>query len=50
MPPGDQGGPMTNGAAYLGTIALADEDLWAFTASARGPINLRLSPTNSSAT
>ena len=46
VPPGDQGGPMTNGATYLGTIALADEDLWAFTACTGDPINLRLSPTN----
>jgi hypothetical protein len=44
--PGDQGGPMTNGATYVGTITLGDEDLWAFTACIGDPINLRLSPTN----
>jgi hypothetical protein len=37
---------MTNGATYVGTITLADEDLWAFTACTGDPINLRLSPTN----
>jgi hypothetical protein len=37
---------MTNGATYVGTITLGDEDLWAFTACTGDPINLRLSPTN----
>lgn len=46
VPPGDEGGPMTNGATYVGTITLGDEDLWAFTACTGDPINLRLSPTN----
>ena len=46
VPAGEQGGPMTNGATYVGTINRADEDLWAFTACTGDPINLRLSPTN----
>ncbi len=46
VPAGDQGGPMTNGATYVGTINLADEDLWAFTACTGDSINLRLNPTN----
>jgi hypothetical protein len=46
VPAGDQGGPMTNGTTYVGTINLADEDLWAFTACTGDPINLRLNPTN----
>jgi hypothetical protein len=37
---------LINGATYTGTINLADEDLWAFTACTGDPINLRLSPTN----
>src|ERR1019366_2106598 len=46
VPAGEQGGPMTNGATYVGTINRADEDLWAFTACTGDPINLWLSPTN----
>ena len=46
VPAGDQGGTMTNGATYVGTISLGDEDLWAFTACTGDLINLRLSPTN----
>jgi hypothetical protein len=46
VPAGDQGGPMTNGATYVGAITLGDLDLWAFTACAGDFINLRLSPTN----
>jgi hypothetical protein len=46
VPAGEQGGPMTNGATYVGTISLADEDLWAFTACTGDSINLRLTPMN----
>jgi len=46
VPAGDQGGTMTKGATYGGTISIGDEDLWAFTACAGDLINLRLSPTN----
>ncbi|MGA3267662.1 MAG: pre-peptidase C-terminal domain-containing protein [Verrucomicrobiota bacterium] len=31
--PGDQGGPMTNGALYAGNIAVGDLDMWGFTAT-----------------
>jgi hypothetical protein len=46
VPAGNQGGPLNNGARYVGTITLADEDLWAFTACTGDLINLRLTPTN----
>src|SRR5439155_1704685 len=31
--PGDEGGPLTNGATHLGTIETGDIDVWTFTAS-----------------
>ena len=46
VPPGDQGGNMTGGASYLGTISLGDLDIWAFTACQGDLINLRLNTTN----
>jgi len=46
VPAGDQGGPMTGVTHYYGTITLADQDMWAFTACAGDSINLILNPTN----
>src|SRR5438477_184900 len=33
VPSGDEGGAMTNGGNYAGTITLGDLDMWTFTAS-----------------
>jgi hypothetical protein len=46
VPAGDQGGPMTNGGNYDGTITLGDLDMYTFTANAGDNINLRLGTTN----
>ena len=46
VPGGDEGGLMTNGGPFAGTITLADEDLWAFTACTGDSIILRLNSTN----
>jgi hypothetical protein len=45
VPSGDEGGPMTNGGNYSGTITLGDLDLWTFTANAGDNIVLRLGST-----
>ena len=42
VPAGDEGGPMTNGGNYAGTISLGDLDMWSFTANAGDNIVLRL--------
>ena len=42
VPAGDEGGPMTNGGNYAGTITLGDLDMWSFTANAGDNIVLRL--------
>ena len=42
VPAGDEGGPMTNGGNYAGTITLGDLDLWSLTATAGDNIVLRL--------
>src|ERR1017187_2239442 len=42
VPGGDEGGPMTNGGNYAGTITLGDLDLWSLTANAGDNIVLRL--------
>jgi hypothetical protein len=42
VPSGDEGGPMTNGGNYAGTITLGDLDMWTFTANAGDTINLRM--------
>ena len=44
--PGYEGGPMTNGGAYPGTITLGDQQMWSFTACTGDPINLSLHTTN----
>src|ERR1022692_2219594 len=46
VPAGDQGGAMTNGGNYTGTITLGDLDMFTFTANAGDSINLRLGTTN----
>ncbi len=46
VPAGDEGGPMTNGGNYDGTITLGDLDIFTFTANAGDNINLRLGTTN----
>src|ERR1035438_8748367 len=45
VPAGDEGGPMTNGGNYAGTITLGDLDLWSLTANAGDNIVLRLGTT-----
>jgi hypothetical protein len=39
--PGDEGGPMTNGATHTGTIDVGDLDLWTFPANAGDAIVIR---------
>ena len=46
VPNGDQGGGMTGGTNYTGTLSLGDLDMWAFTACTRDLITLRLDSTN----
>jgi hypothetical protein len=43
---GDQGGAMTGGTSYNGTLDLGDLDVWAFTACIGDIISLRLNSTN----
>ena len=45
VPAGDEGGPMTNGSNYAGTLALGDLDPWSFTANAGDNLVLRLGST-----
>jgi len=45
VPPGAEGGPMTNGGSYAGTNSLGDLDLWSFTANAGDSLVLRLGTT-----
>jgi hypothetical protein len=40
--PGDEGGPMTNGATHTGAIGVGDVDMWTFQASANDSITLGL--------
>lgn len=46
VPAGDQGGAMTNGGNYTGTITLGDLDMYACTACKGDVINLELKTTN----
>ncbi len=46
VPPGDQGGPLPNGAAILGTISPGDLDVWTFSAKAGELFLVRLGKTN----
>ncbi|HEY5040675.1 MAG TPA: PPC domain-containing protein [Verrucomicrobiae bacterium] len=40
--PGYQGGPMTNGGAYPGTIPIGDQQMWSFPANKGDNISVRL--------
>jgi len=42
VPPGDDGGPLTSGSNYDGTIQLGDLDLWSFTANAGDRVVMRI--------
>ena len=42
VPAGEQGGPLTNGGSFSGTLTLGDQDMWSFTAKAGDNIVLRL--------
>jgi cysteine synthase len=42
VPPGDSGGPMTNGGNYPGTIQIGELDLWSFTASSGNSVVVRI--------
>ena len=42
MSPGDEGGPMTNGASHVGVITVGDLDPWTFQAAANDSITLSL--------
>src|SRR5438067_1815753 len=42
VPAGDDGGPMTNGANYSGTIHLGDLDQWSFQANAGDAISVAI--------
>jgi hypothetical protein len=47
--PGDQGGPMTNGAIHTGELTLGDLDLWSFSANAGDSLTVNIGeiePTN----
>jgi trimeric autotransporter adhesin len=46
VPSGDQGGGLTGGASYVGTLSLGDLDVWTFTACTGDIISLRLNSTN----
>ena len=46
VPAGDEGGAMTNGGNFTGTITLGDLDMWTFSANMGDSINLRLGTTN----
>jgi hypothetical protein len=43
--PGDEGGPMSNGAKQTGTIDVGDLDLWSFSANAGDSVVLRMGAT-----
>ena len=42
VPAGEEGGPMTNGGGFSGTLTLGDQQMWSFTANAGDNIVLRL--------
>ena len=44
--PGDDGGPISNGGAYNGTIDLGDLDEWTFTAKAGDYVTIQFGSTN----
>nr|WP_321403236.1 pre-peptidase C-terminal domain-containing protein [uncultured Desulfobacter sp.] len=46
IPSGDEGGALTNGGVHLGTIDVADMDMWTFSGDAQDTIILQLSETS----
>ena len=50
VPPGEQGGPMTNGGNYSGTLNLGGLNMWSFTANTGDNVVLRLGSTGFQAT
>ncbi|HTI70608.1 MAG TPA: hypothetical protein VMF06_11620 [Candidatus Limnocylindria bacterium] len=46
VPPGDEGGPLANGARLPGAMALGDLDVWTFSAQAGDYVVIRLATTN----
>jgi trimeric autotransporter adhesin len=48
--PGDEGGPLTNGASHAGVIETGDLDLWTFTAAAGDSIVIRMGEVNAGST
>ena len=42
VPPGDDGGPLTNGTLNVGTISVGDLDAWSFTANAGDSVVVRV--------
>src|SRR5262245_16437154 len=50
VPPGDEGGPMTNGANHAGAIFLGDLDMWTFTANQGDAISLSIGVVDTNAT
>jgi choice-of-anchor C domain-containing protein len=49
VPPGDEGGPLTNGGSYAGTNTIGDEDIWSFVANTGDQVVLRAGRTAGSA-
>src|SRR5262245_43494714 len=43
--PGDEGGPMTNGANHTGIIHIGDLDMWSFTANAGDALSVHIGET-----
>ena len=42
VPAGEEGGPVTNGGSFSGTLTVGDQNIWSFTANAGDNIVLRL--------
>lgn len=49
VPPGDEGGGLTNGANHLGVTSNGDEDMWSFSATAGENITIRVGETSGTA-
>jgi hypothetical protein len=45
VPPGEAGGPMTNGATYAGQVVLGGFDIWSFSGNAGDNIQVRMGAT-----
>ncbi|MEE2732533.1 MAG: pre-peptidase C-terminal domain-containing protein [Pseudomonadota bacterium] len=48
-PPGDHGGPLTNGGVHSGSIDLADIDAWSFSAEANDTVLIQVADINGDA-